>query len=43
MIVKDKKLYSQFCRSHKKLPIYFNDWYLDYACGEKNWEVAYLY
>lgn len=39
MIIKDKKRYSQFCRSYKNLPIYFNDWYLDYACGEKNWEV----
>lgn len=39
MIVKDKERYTQFCRSHKNLPIYFNDWYLNYACGEANWEV----
>lgn len=39
MIIRDKEQYSQFCRSNKMLPIYFNDWYLDYACGENNWEV----
>ncbi|MDX9883902.1 MAG: GNAT family N-acetyltransferase [Prolixibacteraceae bacterium] len=39
MIVKDKKQYSAFCKSYKKLPVYFNDWYLDYACGKENWEV----
>lgn len=39
MIRKDKKQYSIFCKSHKKLPIYLNDWYLDYACGKENWDV----
>ena len=39
MIIKDKKQYSEFCKSHKKLPVYFNDWYLDYACGKENWDV----
>lgn len=39
MITKDKKQYSEFCKSHKKLPVYFNDWYLDYACGQENWDV----
>ncbi|MDP2061180.1 MAG: GNAT family N-acetyltransferase [Flavobacteriaceae bacterium] len=37
MIVKDKSQYSEFCKSHHKLPVYFNDWYLDYACGKENW------
>lgn len=39
MIVKNRTQYAQFCKSHKKLPVYFNDWYLDYACGKENWEV----
>jgi len=38
MIVKDKKQYSIFCKSYKKLPVYFNDWYLDNVCGKKNWD-----
>ncbi len=40
MIVKDKILYARFCRSYENLPVYFNDWYLNCACGENNWEVA---
>lgn len=39
MIVKDKEQYSEFCKSHANLPVYFNDWYLDYACGKENWNV----
>jgi hypothetical protein len=39
MILKDKNQYSVFCHSHKQLPLYLNDWYLDYACGKENREV----
>lgn len=38
MIVKSKEQYALFCKSHKALPVYFNDWYLNYACGKENWE-----
>ena len=39
MIIKDKARYALFCQEYKNLPVYFNNWYLDYACGENNWEV----
>lgn len=39
MIIKDKEQYSRFCNTHKNLPIYLNDWYLDSTCGHDNWAV----
>lgn len=39
MIINDKELYTHFCKVQKKLPIYFNDWYLDSVCGKGKWDV----
>lgn len=32
--------YRDFCATQKKLPVYLNDWYLDYACGAENWNAV---
>lgn len=35
-----KDLYHKFCKQNKDLPIFFQDWYLDVACKEGEWQVA---
>lgn len=36
----NKKIYTEFCNSRQDLSIFQQPWWLDAACGEKNWDVV---
>lgn len=35
-----KETYREFCKTEEKLPIFFQDWYLDAVCQEGRWDAA---
>jgi len=36
----NKEEYRKFCRLTDKLPIFFQDWWLDVVCGQQQWNVC---
>lgn len=41
-MTESKQAYRLFCEQEHSLPIFFQDWYLDAACGTANWEVLVI-